>query len=84
MLCLLRLGINSCGTPPIPLNVVPCLVNSPTAGCDCYRADGTVLRLTLAECDKFVAFSGSDAEKINKYIVDLQKEVENCRTEALK
>lgn len=82
-LCLLSLGISDCGTPTIGLNVVPCLVNSISGGCDCYRPDGTIERLSLLQCDKFVAFSPTDSEKINKYIIDLQKDLETCRSGAL-
>lgn len=71
-------GINSCGSTPVDLNVSVCLINAPRGGCDCVGPDGNVFLLSFSECDKYVSFSPSDAEKINSEIIRLKQALEAC------
>lgn len=55
--------LSSCGTDAP--KVTGCLVDAPANGCDCYNeATGQSFFLTLAQCDKYVAFSPTDAQTL--------------------
>ena len=80
----LLLGISSffaigCGPNRPPLTFCLIRANKEVPDVRCQDPEGKQFTLTLKQADKFIAQPPRDAERLRNYVLDLEKDLANCR-----